>query len=420
MLQIVDVINSILQSIIYSIFIYYCIGDTSKKMKLKIGVVFVLLFIDCTYITTLLGNISICVFLVHILCLAFVAIIVRKNFQAALIGYSIIYMFIGTLAVVDNNVFYGIMCGMGFVEDSDIMKIAIMYIPQVILAIIVMLKRKKIKQLYVLITNKTKEIYMIIISTFILDWIIASNLMIYNDEKDIQRNISITIICIFFILIISYFARVKQKADEIFKLNVALEEKNKELRKIKHDYGAQISYLYGLHLMKRFDELGESLKKIINNNKSVDSAVEINENNNVLLSLATQNALDEGIHVIIDDRCSIKKINMDEMELYRIIKNIVNNAVKAMNGKGIIKLEIFEQINNVIIKICNNGPKIPNENLQNIFKSGFTTKDNTDGSHGFGLSIVKELVESHRGEIIVKSTEELTEFKIVLPIRNEN
>ncbi|MBE6047330.1 MAG: ATP-binding protein, partial [Clostridium sp.] len=55
----------------------------------------------------------------------------------------------------------------------------------------------------------------------------------------------------------------------------------------------------------------------------------------------------------------------------------------------------------------------PKDVLLDIFKTGFTTKDNTEKGHGFGLSIVKELVEKYDGHINVASSEELTEFRIV-------
>ena len=201
-------------------------------------------------------------------------------------------------------------------------------------------------------------------------------------------------------------------------MNEALEIKNNELRKIKHDYGAQISYLYGLCLMERFDDLKKSLKDIINNNKSTPTAVEVNNNNeNSLLSLALKPAIDKGIHVIIEDKCDFALINMNEMEFYRVISNIVNNAIKAMKGKGIIIAKSYVYLGNAVIKIENNGPKIEEHHLTDIFKSGFTTKDNTDKSHGYGLSIVKDLVESNNGKISVKSTDIATEFKIVLPIK---
>ena len=108
---------------------------------------------------------------------------------------------------------------------------------------------------------------------------------------------------IFFVVILVYFWKVNQKSKQIYKLNEALEIKNSELRKIKHDYGAQISYLYGLCLMERFDDLKKSLKDIINNNESTPTAVEVNKNENSLLSLALKPAIDKGIHVIIEEKC---------------------------------------------------------------------------------------------------------------------
>ena len=169
--------------------------------------------------------------------------------------------------------------------------------------------------------------------------------------------------------------------------------------------------------MERFDDLKRSLKDIINNNESTPTAVEVNKNENSLLSLALKPAIDKGIHVIIEEKCDFGLINMSEMEFYRVISNIVNNAIKAMKGQGIIIAKSYEYLGNAVIKIENNGPKIEEHYLTDIFEMGFTTKDNTDKSHGYGLSIVKDLVESHNGKIHVKSTDTATEFKIVLPIK---
>lgn len=101
----------------------------------------------------------------------------------------------------------------------------------------------------------------IITISFCLDFVLAFYLIIYNDESKMLKNMIITILCVFLAFIIKYFANIKKKSDQIFKLNEALEEKNSELRKIKHDYGAQISYLYGLCLMERFDDLKKISKR---------------------------------------------------------------------------------------------------------------------------------------------------------------
>ena len=417
LIQIIDLGNSLLQVIAISIVIFYCVGININEHKVKFFILNILLFIVSSYFTSILGNLSVCIFITHILCLITVMIIFKDHIIESIIGYTIVYSLISLLYIVTSNILYGFLHTLLKDDNSDLLKFITIYLPQVILFIGIFLKRKSIREIFIFITNKSQNVIILIITSFILDFLLAFNLIIYSKESGILKNLTLIIICIFFIVFISYFARIKQKADEIFALNKALDEKNQELRKIKHDYGAQISYLYGLHLMNRFDDLGIALKKIINNNDSISSAVEINNNNNVLLSLAMQPAIDKGIHVIIKDKCSLKKVEMTEMELYRIICNIVNNAVRAMDGKGIITAEIYEQLKNVIIRIENDGPKIPEEDLENIFNAGFTSKDNKNGNHGFGLSIVKELVESYRGNISVKSSDKSTEFKIVLPLK---
>ncbi len=418
MLQVIDLINSLFQAVVFSISIFYCINDKINDYIKKIIISTILLFVAGSFFTSIFGNLSVCVFIVHILSIAIVLLVYRNKKQEAIIGYSIVYTLISLLVIICNNVFYGLSFKFHNLNTLNYFKIIIIYVSQMLLMFAIVLGKKYIKIFYRLIDNEIKNKISLVIIPFILDWIIAFNLIIYRDESGLKKNITIIIICTVFMVLVSYFAKIKQTSDEVFKLNEALDEKNKELRKIKHDYGAQISYLYGLHLMKRFDELGIALKNIINNNNAVDSAVTINEGNNILLSLATQGALDQGIHVIINDKCSLKKIDMEEMELYRIIKNIVNNAVRAMNGEGVIKIDTFEMLSTINVKISNNGPKIPQENLEKIFEAGFTTKENLDGGHGFGLSIVKELVESHNGTISVKSTDKETEFKLVFPIKN--
>ena len=375
----------------------------------------ILIFFISFYFTSKFGNLSLCVLITHLLTILAVALIYKSRKKESIVAFSIAYCFLSLIIIIFSNIYFVFLKERVVESQQEIAQIITIYLTQITFITIFLKNIVKVKELYNQIISESRNVILLITTSFIVDIVVASKVIIYNNESKLLKNVVVLILCIYLIVMISYFARIKQRADEIFELNMVLDEKNKELRKIKHDYGAQISYLYGLHLMNRFDDLGIALKKIINNNDSISSAVEINKNNNVLLSLAMQPAIDKGIHVIIKDKCSLKKVDMTEMELYRIICNIVNNAVRAMDGQGIITAEIYEQIKNVVIKIENDGPKIPEEDLENIFNAGFTSKDNKNGNHGFGLSIVKELVESYRGNISVRSSDKSTEFKIVLP-----
>lgn len=408
----IDIAVSILQVFLFALTVYVCLEENNKY---KIALMGILSFCISSYFTSTFGNLSLCVLITHILSIILIGIIYNEKKKEAIVAFSIAYCFLSVIIIIFSNMYFGFLYDRIAENRKVIVQIITIYSTQIIFIAGFFKYIDKVKEFYNQMICETKNIIILITTSFIVDIIIALKVVIYNDESKLLKNVVILILCMYLVTMIVYFARIKQRADEIFELNTVLDEKNKELRKIKHDYGAQISYLYGLHLMKRFDDLGDALKNIINNNDSITSAVEINKNNNVLLSLAMQPAIDQGIHVIIKDKCSLKKVDMTEMELYRIICNIVNNAVRAMDGQGIITAEIYEQIKNVVIKIENDGPKIPEEDLENIFNAGFTSKDNKNGNHGFGLSIVKELVESYRGNISVRSSDKSTEFKIVLP-----
>ena len=415
-LLLVDVINSIIQAIIFSYSIECCIRNKSRIDKLKLILMSISFFVITSSFTSIWGNLSVCVFIIHISCLIVIMIFYKNDRLRALIPYTLMYCFISINAIIFSNLFFGVVKELVSEDYMHIAQILTIYIPQFLLVCLFIRYIDKFIQLYKSVVTERIHMIGLIIISFGLDFVVTSFLIIYNDESKMLKNIVITVLCMFLAFIIKYFGNIKRKSDQIFKLNEALEAKNSELRKIKHDYGAQISYLYGLSLMERFDDLKKSLKDIINNNESTPTAVEVTRNEKSMLSLALKPAIETGIHVIIEENCDFELINMSEMEFYRVVSNIVNNAIRAMNGEGIIIAKSYEYLENAIIRIENNGPKIEEHHLKDIFKVGFTTKENDEHNHGYGLSIVKDLVEDHNGKVYVKSSDTATEFKIVLPI----
>ena len=168
------------------------------------------------------------------------------------------------------------------IEYINYEKIFIIYIPQWILLFLCFKYMNKIKQIHKLIINEGFSTIFLIMS-FFLDFILTFYLITLGEKSQLIKNIIYIVFFLFLIVILIYFWKIHQKSEQIYKLNEALEIKNSELSKIKHDYGAQISYLYGLCLMERFDDLKKSLKDIINNNESTPTAVEISENQEFII-----------------------------------------------------------------------------------------------------------------------------------------
>lgn len=413
---IIDLLTGILQSLLIAYVSVYCIHKNEiNKIKL-VSITIAFIIISSNIFTGIFGNnTELAVFGPHIVGILIMLLFYKSNIKAALTSYTIIYSIIAIYNIIFGNIIFEFIRGIIPNEYINYAIISIMYIPQWIMIVLIFKYVKKIKAAYNFMIIENFVIAGLIFSFFI-DFIVTFYLLTLGESRQILVNIIEIIFILFFTVILLYFSKINRKSNEIFELNHALESKNNELSKIKHDYGAQISYLYGLCLMERFDDLKQALKNIINANESTVSAVEINESNNSLLSLALKPALETGIHVIIKDHGDLGLCVMPEMELFRVLSNIIDNAIKAMKGEGIIIAKVYEEVENIVIKIENNGPKINDKFLDKIFESGFTTKENNEKSHGFGLSIVKELIEKYNGKISLKSSDISTEFKIILPI----
>ncbi len=97
-----------------------------------------------------------------------------------------------------------------------------------------------------------------------------------------------------------------------------------------------------------------------------------------------------------------------------VIENLLKNALDAMEGKGSITVNIQEDKSTVSIDVTDTGKGISKQNIQKVFKPGFTTKKR---GWGLGLSLSKRIISIyHKGEIFVKQSEpgKGTTFRVVL------
>lgn len=105
-----------------------------------------------------------------------------------------------------------------------------------------------------------------------------------------------------------------------------------------------------------------------------------------------------------------------------LINNLITNAAEAINNSGIINLDVDFSRDNIVFQVSDDGPGIKNDNLEVIFKPGFTTKYDSDGSasSGIGLSYVTSLTEQLNGTITVQNNAHSTgaSFTMTLPINS--
>ena len=105
---------------------------------------------------------------------------------------------------------------------------------------------------------------------------------------------------------------------------------------------------------------------------------------------------------------------LDPTYFRRIITNLVTNAVHAMPKGGILTITAYTENDKATISIEDTGIGIPDELKQKIFQPLFTTRSR---GHGFGLPVIKRLVEVQGGTITFESQEgKGTKFVIQFPL----
>ena len=139
---------------------------------------------------------------------------------------------------------------------------------------------------------------------------------------------------------------------------------------------------------------------------------------NICLSVAKYTE-QKGVTIIFDTEVEEKIICCDPYMIERIVLNLISNSLKFTDASGFIYINIYDREDKVIFSIRDTGIGIPEDKLSIIFdrfrQVDTSLNRNHEGS-GLGLSIVRALVEAHKGNITVNSKLGMgTEFVIELP-----
>jgi len=110
----------------------------------------------------------------------------------------------------------------------------------------------------------------------------------------------------------------------------------------------------------------------------------------------------KGVSLDVDVVPESMEVYADRQLLDQVLVNLVKNAADAMRDADSPALRLSGKMDfgRVILRVRDNGPGIPEETMEQIFIPFFTTK--RDGS-GIGLSLSRQIMTAHRGEIVVES-----------------
>ena len=188
----------------------------------------------------------------------------------------------------------------------------------------------------------------------------------------------------------------------------------------------KLSYYMGI-MDRNCSRLLSLINNLIDHTKIENNSYIINKKDEDIVYLVEETVLDmkdyieeKGLELIFDTDVEEKVIRCDKVDIERCIINLVGNAVKFTPEGGLIKVLLQDLDDKVKIIVKDNGIGISEENQKIIFDRFNQVVDESSeqkGGSGLGLTITKQLITLHNGEIYVESEVGVgSEFIIILPV----
>jgi two-component system nitrogen regulation sensor histidine kinase NtrY len=110
-----------------------------------------------------------------------------------------------------------------------------------------------------------------------------------------------------------------------------------------------------------------------------------------------------GVRFDVDVDASTAQCNLDTEQMRRVLINLIDNAIAAMEQEGVISILASRGVSGVLrVEVCDDGPGIKPEDRDKMFSPYFSTKKR---GTGLGLAIVHRIVTEHQGTIRVEDNE---------------
>jgi len=196
-------------------------------------------------------------------------------------------------------------------------------------------------------------------------------------------------------------------------------------QRLKRKYGATLSK----EDSKVFEECTnmivdqvEGLKRLVNEFSSYARlpAPNLSLNNIKQIIQESVNVYKEAqkaVTIVFHDSAEVPEIKVDREQMKRVMINLLDNALDAIDGKGQITIGLsYDQEQQIVtIEVADNGKGIPPEHKTRVFEPYFSTKKH---GTGLGLAIVNNIINDHNGSIRVQDEEpQGTRFIIELPLK---
>jgi signal transduction histidine kinase len=248
-----------------------------------------------------------------------------------------------------------------------------------------------------------------------------------------------------FLPILLYFRNLQQLEDTNKALAITTRQKDQILSTVAHDLRTPISNISSITELIQSDHLSQADKAnflrmighssrsalhLINDllqnsdtqvRQSHFEIIELNQLFNSWIPSLQLRANDKHIQILTHFFSAPIDISIDVDRIERVINNLVNNAIKFSPDGSKIFIQITADSKYARITVTDQGIGIPKEKQElvfDMFSKAQRVGTSGEKSFGMGLSICKQIIEQHQGNISVQSEEHKgSTFTVELPIQ---
>ncbi len=191
---------------------------------------------------------------------------------------------------------------------------------------------------------------------------------------------------------------------ELLKTEISLQSKRRKILEMAHSETIRLSEM--LRKMLSFSKPDQEERQPVEINSVIDE----------ILLLHEKQFKENDIKITSTFAKGLGLVNASKNQLRQVFLNMIANARDAMPSGGTLTVTTSGNSDEISVEISDTGIGIAEENINRIFDSFFTTKDEVKGV-GLGLSVCYGFIKDHGGDIKVKSQVGAgTTFTITLPV----
>jgi signal transduction histidine kinase len=127
----------------------------------------------------------------------------------------------------------------------------------------------------------------------------------------------------------------------------------------------------------------------------------------------------------LECRCESEDLEaqFDAEKMGQVVRNLVSNAIKFSPDGGLVLVtlahtELADGVPGLLLSVRDNGPGIPDDELEAVFDKFVQSSRNSKsaGGTGLGLAIAREVVNAHQGSICARNNDDGgSHFRVAIP-----